>query len=456
MLVSMPETTLRVRSERAARALFRLLFLGGLAGFGGAAQAGDRLQGRLEIGHLFSRTAGTQQGTAFSHLLSTLEFVKGSFAFQLDGRARLGLSPDQESRQDFSRLCLEYHQEDRFWVGAGRQSFVTLGGARVDGVFGGLSLGSKLRALTFAGLSPNPWTGALNKDFTTAGLGYVWSGKSSVHGGGLVFQAYQGEGDRLYLYHQTQVTLTSSLRLLALSLVDALSPRRFLGDLRETPVADQSGLERLNLTHGLVSLRYAPSAAWDLGLRAQHVFTILPNRWWKDWLEQERARRGFIMGSEDPIGTRRSSLELSGSRQIAGRLAAFATAEVERNHSHTDVGYGVRAGVSWSARHLPYLELSAGQSRRDVAEVTLLTARGEADFEDLLTLTWEASGMRSAPLDRKLEAVWLLDAGAGAGVSLASLSAHTRGATIWLFYQCLAEPGMTVHVGMGRLVVQLF
>lgn len=365
-----------------------------------------------------------------------------------DGRFRKGWTDETANLGDVLRAYVQLGDDSTLLrLAVGRLALSHVGGARVDGAQVGLRLGNTVASL-FGGLAPHPFTGAIDPDFLTGGLGYDFRAPDLNHGGGAAVQLYQGGLDRLYLAERFYTMFGPDWLLFGSVVVDLLSPRGLIGDLARKPAEEQGAIERLDLTQAHLMVRWRPTRLIDFTLSGNHFHTIIPNRWWADFVEQERARRGFVIDGFDPLGTRRSSARLVTNLHLNDVLTPYLSLRYDRRHLDPAQGYEVTLGLKLLPGTVSYADLSATQRRFFEAENQLVSMSVGTVLLDLITFDAQASAMRTRALAGG-DPILLFDFGATAGVDLTGVG--LTGVRAMVAYQGFLEPEIGYHVVFAQL-----
>lgn len=365
-----------------------------------------------------------------------------------DGRFRKGWTAETSDFADIMRAYVQVGDDStRFRFALGRLTLSHIGAARVDGALLGARLGSVLASL-FGGLSPHPFTGAVDPRFVIGGAGYDFKAPDLNHAGGAAVQLYDGGLDRLYLSERVYVLFSPEWLLFGSAVIDLVPPRGLLGDLAKKSAEEQSALERIDLTQAHLMLRYRPSRTIDFTLSANHFHTILPNRWWTDFIAEERARRGFIIDGFDPLGTRRSSARLLTNVHLGDVFTPYLSLRYDRRHLDPAQGYEVTLGLKLLPGTVSYADLSATQRRFFAAENQLLSMAVGTMVGDVLTLDAQGSAMRTRSLAGG-DPILIYDFGATVGAELSGLG--LAGMRAMVAYQGFLEPEIGYHVVFAQL-----
>lgn len=167
-----------------------------------------------------------------------------NLSFHFDGRERFNIgSKDYNSgikQERIDTLNFEYTGLSPLYIAAGRLRPKELFIERADGVnlvFQGRKLGMGI----FAGTKPDPYTEALNSDFTTVG-GYIFYRKEDLFANlAYIYNGYKGRTDREYIYGQSSFFPLKQIRLYG----------SFTVDINQFE-------EKSDLTNAIIELSYRP------------------------------------------------------------------------------------------------------------------------------------------------------------------------------------------------------
>ncbi len=406
---------------------------------------------RLELSHLYSDDDQTERHLNYSQLRSTVDSSFSDFEFHLDGRGRLSWNEHRDTEEEISRLYLQYGHGDGFWLAGGRQTIASAASARVDGLHAGYRFSDEVAAGAFAGLMPHPWTGDVNADFATAGAGFELDDGGLQNSGGLVLQTYDWEMDRVYLTDRTYWRIDPEWSLFGFAVVEPRARRGVLADLGGVETAEQNDAQRVDLTNGQLMLRFRPDDVGDVSLRATHFHTVLPGVWWRHWLERERSRVGFTVDGEEPVGTRQSSVRLSGNLFASEVFIPHAEVRYDVRHSDRRTGYEARGGLKALLNDTDYADLSYAYRRHFVMDNHLLELQLGFDPVPALTVETFLAGMHSRPLDSD-EGMLLFDGDVALWLNLVELSRTLEDFRFLVQYQAFVEPDLFYQVGHVRMV----
>jgi hypothetical protein len=110
---------------------------------------------------------------------------------------------------------------------------------------------------------------------------------------------------------------------------------------------DDSVSDGFDPPNAQLSVRFRPSRLIDFTVSGSHVHAILPRRWIEDWVAEERARLGFIIEREDPVGTRRTSARLTTNVHPHESLTTYLVLRYDRRHEDDANGYHGQLGLNF-------------------------------------------------------------------------------------------------------------
>jgi len=226
-------------------------------------------------------------------------------------------------------------EEDSWNLDLGRQVVRTVAAAEVDGVRVLRRLCKRASATLFGGLMPHPITSDVDPDFTEVGGGYEYLGRTLNHSAGAVASWYRGEIDRAYVTQRGYLRLGRDLSLSSFAVLDLVP-----ANAESTRPVDPTSL--------LGTVRYRPWRWLDSSLSATHHHTVVPGKWWANWLNERRREIGFVLDGVDPVGTRITSLRWTNNIRLNRTLTPYL--RLRRDWRHTDAaqGYEGRAGLKWT------------------------------------------------------------------------------------------------------------
>lgn len=147
----------------------------------------------------------------------------GNLSFHFDGRERMNFGSKDYNRniknERIDTMNLEYTGIKPLYLAVGRLWPRELFIERVDGV-NLVSQWKNLGAGFFGGTKPDPYTEALNSDFTAAG-GYLFYRKEELFANlAYTYNGYKGRTDREYIYGQSSFSPLKQVRLYGSMTVD--------------------------------------------------------------------------------------------------------------------------------------------------------------------------------------------------------------------------------------------
>jgi hypothetical protein len=414
----------------------------------GQATRDNQFDGRLDLTQTMGVDDQTTRRLLFSDLRATLDGTRlfgADLGGHLDLRGRKGWDDHTEDRLTLREGYVQLNEDGGPWrLAVGRQLIRPAASAEVDGLKIERRLDARTSAFVFGGLVPDPMTEDFTYHFSGAGAGYEFRGAASNHGGGLVAQIFDGSVDRLYLTQQSYVRLTRDLAAAGFALVDFLQ--------RDGLVAIE-GDRHLDLTSAYGLLRYRALAWLDTSLSVNHNHTILPGRWWYDWLNQRQRAIGFVLDGLDPVGTRLSSLRGTANFEVTRQIVPYLQLRGDWRHTPTEAqGFETRGGLklrpAWgfadlsyayrdhfgTQSHLGALRLGADRVYWG-GETGLMALRSRPDSGDPARLAYDVDAV-----------VW---------VALPRLLGTRQRVHLLLEYQAFIEPDITVHLGLVQLGYRL-
>ncbi len=411
------------------------------------------LDGYLNLSQVISKDDQTDRTIAYSQLRSLVDYNHEAFSLHLDGRGRFSWNQERRNRIDISRFSAHYGYASG-WFDMGRLINAAAASARIDGLEAGFNFGKQTSVSIFAGLMPHPWDASLNTDFTTAGLSYRTGADNLQAAGGFVLQLYQQDADRAYFAHNLSWRPNESWVVFANTTFDFLSPRGILGDLEDKNPNEQNSLERIDLTNGYLLVHYREKKKFDLSFRLSHHHTILPSAWWRDWIDEQRKRVGFVVDGEDPIGTRRTSSQLSANFYLHEALTPYTSVRLDYRHSDDKEGYEARAGAKLNLATHGFIDLFYSYRRHYIADNHLASLRTEWDLWQSIVLEAGFGAMHHTVLETSTT-LWLYDLDVGMWIDMRMVSDSLKGLRCLLQAQAYIEPQITVYMGFVQLVYRL-
>lgn len=387
---------------------------------------------RLDLSQLYSLDDATGRHLSFSELRGTIDARRVSggteWAFSFDGRGRYGWTEITAALADVNRAYVSVSGQD--WALAlGRQVITPANGARVDGASAELAFSDEIRGLIFGGAMPHPLTGALTEDLLTAGAGYDARFSTFEQSGGVVASWYRGEVDRIYLTERVSWRPDAAWLFFGQVLLDLVSP--------------------IDLTQANVTLRWRPSLLFDLSLQGSHFHTLLPNLWWQDYLERERARRGFVIDGIDPVGSRRSYLRAVFDLHLSPNVSPYLVLRGDRRHEDGTNGSEATLGLKLNDFELGYLDLSATLRDYFGAPSQLAIVSAGTELSDAIGFDASFSALRVPWMAGEPELLY--DLNAALWMDLRAIAEPLGDIRLMAMSQTFIDPEMTLHIFYLRL-----
>lgn len=398
-----------------------------------------------------------QDNTTFTDLRLTASVgldAAGGLGLESDVRARVGNQGASFRRYDVSRLYLRYGKEASWAVDIGRIPLTALAGAQVDGTRFTLGVDEGVSLSVFGGLVPHPIERSVSFDFVGFGAGYQVRGKAVNHAGGVMGQLYQGEVDRLFVVERFFFRLSDQWTAFGLATVDLVGGSGVLGELAGKSTDEQSGLDRIDLTHGFLQVRFRPVPAFDISVIGSHVHTLLPRLWWQDWVEGERARLGFTIDGAEPVGTRRTSARAVANFHF-GSIGPYVSGRYDMRHEDGSTGFAGRMGLKLNPLSFGYVDLFGEHRRQFEAEQQVAGLRVGLTVIDGLSFDVGGSGLRNRAFEGDGDVRWLAEGNASLAWSLGVLEPSLAGIALVTFYQLFVESDVVQHFGFLQLGYRL-
>ncbi|MBI5507286.1 MAG: hypothetical protein HY903_00910 [Deltaproteobacteria bacterium] len=306
-------------------------------------------QDRITLAGLyaFDNNTGRDVGFADLHVFAEAgELTSLPVGAVIDGRARHFTAPSVDDRLTLVEGNVRLGRARDPWrLTLGRQLVRPLANTEVDGLKLDRQLTESTSLFVFGGLAPHPQTGAFDNELAIAGLGIDSRGEGANQSGGAVASTFGGKLDRAYLNHRAFLSFGREWTFSTFTVVDLVAPQPLV---RYGTNAKVDG--GLDLTSFNALARIRPARWWDSSLVLSHNHTVLPNRWWSDYLAAERKKRGFIIDGEEPLGTRLSSARFTQTLHVGAELAPYARLRYDRRHAEKLDGGEARAGLKWRPR----------------------------------------------------------------------------------------------------------
>ena len=394
-------------------------------------------EARLDVTQLVSDDSVTDRHLVYTDRRATADLPGGRarpLALHADVLGRISANDAGPSRYDVSRLYLEYGDPAAWTISAGRIGVESVNQTLVDGARFKLALADDAHVEAFAGAMPHPIRRTVTLDFFNFGAGYQVRGKAVGHGGGFALQLYRGEVDRAFVTEGASLRLGAVATLFSRVVVDVVS---------------QGGVD---LSQAYLTLRLRPTALFDVSVTGSHVHALLPNRWWQDWVEQERARLGFSLDGPLPVGSRRSTARVVGNLHF-GDLSPYVALRYDHRHEDARHGYEGRAGLKYARRGLGYLDLYGAHRRSFDAQHQLLGLQLGLTVVEGVELDAGAGALRLTPPEGG--PTWLFDVNATAWLDLGTFAPALRRAFVLGMYQAFIEPDVLFQVVIARIGYRL-
>lgn len=400
--------------------------------------APGKVEARFDVTQMVTDDTVTARHLIYTDLRTTVDASVGDahrVALHGDGFGRISANDTGPSRYDVTRLYLEYGDPKAWTLAAGRIGIESVNQTLVDGGRFQLALGEGLQVEAFGGLMPHPILRTVNTDFMNFGAGYQGRGKVINHSGGASVQLYRGEVDRAFITEGVYLRIAQSLSVFGRAVLE-LAPR-------EGPV---------DVSQAYLTVRYRPVALLDLSVFGSHIHALLPNLWWQDWIEQERARRGFTLDGPLPVGSRRSTGRAVATVHL-GDFSPYVSGRYDRRHEDDKSGYEGRVGLKYSRRGLGYLDLYGAHRQSFDAQHQLAGLQLGWTITEGVNLDAGGGALRVTPPGGEPE--WLFDANATGWVDLGLVSPSLRRAFVFGMYQAFIEPDAVFHIVTARLGYRL-
>lgn len=310
-----------------------------------------RVDLQLDVSQLVGVDDSTARTLAFTDLRllgDAQNLAHGPYGLLVDARVRRSWNELVDDRWTVRQAALSYGRpSDRYRLTLGRKIIPAVASAEIDGAEIAWRFVPSASAVAFGGLLPHPLTGRLNTNHAGAGLGYDQRSATQNHAGGLLASTYQGELDRAYVTQRSYVTFGPTLVASAFVLADLVTPP----DARVAPDRLERSIPAAkHLTNAYALLRYRPARSFDTSLALSHNHTVLPNKWWQDWLAAQAHRRGFVLDGTEPVGTRLSSVRWTTNVSLSPMVVPYVTLRYDKRHNDDAFGYEARAGCKLRPR----------------------------------------------------------------------------------------------------------
>jgi hypothetical protein len=190
---------------------------------------------------------------------------------------------------------------------------------------------------------------------------------------------------------------------------------------------------------------------FDVSVGVTHFHAIVPNRWWRDWLEAERERRGFAVESEAPLGARRTSARIVTNLHATRSFTPYAVGRYDRRHDDPADGYEATLGLKYDAGELGYADVAVTERRHFEADSRLAGLSFSFQLAELVTLDAQGTAMQTT-LRATESTLMLYDVGGGLWLDLRTM---LDGLRVFGQYQAFIDPELTYHVFFARLSYDL-
>lgn len=400
---------------------------------------------RIDLSHTVTADDVTTRHLSFTDLRVTADAVRRGdmqLSARLDARLRKASDAYTADRFTPTELYARLGAETDTWrLTAGRQIMRQFGSAEVDGVAVERRLTETLNAVAFGGLQAHPLTGDFNVDFATAGVGVDQRSATTNHAAGAILSLHLGSLDRLYLVDRLILNLSREWLVVSDVIADVFAPKGLL------PLSPEgSGGPSLDLTsfNGLV--RWRPIPLYTASLSLSHQHTLLPNRWWADWLNEQRKARGIVLDGEEPVGTRITSVRFTNTLNLGPAYAPYLRLRYDRRHTEQADGGEAMIGFKWRPA-FGYADVHYAYRRFFQTQGHL--AEAQVGVEQPVWGTEVGAGVsRVTPFAVGAVEHQTLDAHA---VAWLDLWGSLKGARLTGLYQGFFEPTATMHVGMAMV-----
>ncbi|MBI5511522.1 MAG: hypothetical protein HY903_22430 [Deltaproteobacteria bacterium] len=402
----------------------------------------NQLRLQLDLAHTYAQDLDMPGYVSFSDL----RFVGGGsrllgapLALQADARLRLPSDTTTPRRQTVSEAYAALGSAESWRLSLGRQVVRPLGMVEVDGGEIDLKVSSQTTALAFGGLLPHPFTGAVNTQFVGGGIGYDHRSEASNHAGGAVLSFYRGTTDRAFLTQRSYARLSQDLVVSGFAIVDLLAPRGLF---------DTGTKNGPDLTSFIGVVRYRGVAPVDSNLSVTHTHTVVPNRWWTDFLNERRRQLGYVLDGAEPLGTRVTSMRFTNNVPVGAGLTPYVRVRYDRRHTAAaNAAQGV-VGFKWAPR-FGYADLNYTHRRAFNDDVQMAALGVGMDHQ-----VW--GGDAGAILLRSVrraggQKVQSIDLRGGLWLALGELLETLKGVHLLAEYDGVLEPGAVIHAGFVQL-----
>lgn len=400
-----------------------------------SASTSTTFQARIDLSEVYSSDDQTSRHVSFTEARALLDSRRllgvEHLELHFDGRVRKTWTDIIEDRFELSRGYLQLGGDDTLLrLAVGRIAIASVASARVDGGQLAFSFDPRLSVGIFGGTSPHPFTGAFDRRFLIFGSGYEWRSSFVNNAGGGAVQLFSGALDRVYATERVYWVLSPEWMIFGLGIADFV------------PAPD--------LTNGNVSVRFRPSSMFDVSVSAMHFHAIVPNLWWRDWILEERLRRGFVVDGEDPLGTQRTGVRVVTNLHATSAITPYAIGRWDRRHEDAADAYEAQLGVKYDAAELGFLDVSATERRSFDADARLASLTLSVQAAEAIMIDVQGTMMKTTShLDRSSLMLW--DVGGSLWFDCRALSADLSGLRLLGQYQAFIDPLLTYHVVFARL-----
>ena len=403
----------------------------------------DAVRARILVSEFFTADSVTGRNLNRADLRLVFDAstqTTNSTELHVDGRARFALDNHSQKQRDVTHLFV-LQRLGRLRLGLGRINVLFANASQIDGAYVGVRTQESVEVGGFFGLAPHPITGALDSRFQVVGAGYQARASEFNHSGAARLQLYRGEGDRLALSEQVFWRASAQTRLFGRVVFDLLKPS----------LANETSLDAMGLTNVFFSASHRASQVLRFRLGASHVHTLVPNRWWADWVEEERARLGFSLDGPLPAGSRRSNARLATNFHLSSLATPYVALRYDYRHEDQASGYETRGGLKLNSVEVGYLDLFLAQRDYFGRAQQLGGLQSTLFLSPYVQLD---AGMMALHLNSFTDfdrGGMLYDLNAGLWADLGQVSEDLRGVRVYGTYQAFIDPEMTFHTFFLRL-----
>jgi hypothetical protein len=195
-------------------------------------------------------------------------------------------------------------------------------------------------------------------------------------------------------------------------------------------------------------VRVRPIRSLDSTLAVNHNHTLLPGKWWHDWLTEQQRAQGFLLDGDEPVGTRITSARWTNVYWLTRELAPYLRLRYDVRHTEKAQGFEGAAGIKWRPK-IAYVEASGSYRRFFGAEGQLLNLQAGVDAK-AWGLEAGASALWARPLQDAASTL-SYEVHAFAWTELGEFIAGAKGIRALAQYQAFIQPTSTAHAFMGQL-----